>query len=435
MTRREWELTEKVIELENALASRIEKGEIREMEIRSLRSELELKTAYSSTLEQQKVSLEQLSQERMHHIEWLRSHLDHLVSIPALAPVLSEQDAASRPASRAAADLLPDDRTSVALPTALRSGSRCAATGLASSRSKRPNRMISYAQNAEDVVLARALPWSNGFYVDVGAADAEVASVTKYFYELGWHGINIDPRASSIASLSLHRPRDLNLRVAVGAADGTTNLYLFEHDQDLSTTDPTDRDLVASKGHEYEVQEIEVRSLDSILREHDIEHIDFLKVDVEGGEAEVLAGIDLQRWRPRVVIVEATEPWSHKRRDDAWRPILQRAGYAEGGFDGINVFFAHSDDPEVLDRLAPASVLDVYKPAWLVAIEGELEKLRAYVRHLEEELQAHRSYQETLTEHIRELEVTASSNRAVEPLRSRERNTVEWRRAGERRSD
>jgi hypothetical protein len=93
LTRREWELTEKVIELENALASRIERDEIREMEIRSLRSELELKTAYSLALEQQKISLEELSQERMQHIEWLRSHLDHLVSIPALAPMLSEQDA------------------------------------------------------------------------------------------------------------------------------------------------------------------------------------------------------------------------------------------------------------------------------------------------------------------------------------------------------
>jgi FkbM family methyltransferase len=278
--------------------------------------------------------------------------------------------------------------------------------------------MISYAQNAEDVVLARALPWRNGFYIDVGAADAEVASVTKYFYELGWHGINIDPRSSSIASLSLHRPRDLNLQVAVGAANGTTNLYLFEHDEDLSTTDLTDRDLVASKGHAYEVREVEVRSLDSIFKEHNVEHIDFLKVDVEGGEAEVLAGIDLERWRPRVVIVEATEPWSHKRRDDAWLPILQRAGYVEGGFDGINAFFAHSDDPEVLGKLAPASVLDVYKPASQLAIEGELERLRAYVRHLEEELQAHRSYLGTLSEYVRELEGTASSNRPVQLLRT-----------------
>jgi FkbM family methyltransferase len=277
--------------------------------------------------------------------------------------------------------------------------------------------MISYAQNAEDVVLARALPWRSGFYVDVGAADAEIASVTKYFYELGWRGINIDPRASAIASLNLHRPRDINLRVAAGPADGTTNLFLFEHDQDLSTTDPTDRDLLASKGHEYEVQEVEVRSLDSILQEHNVEHIDFLKVDVEGGEVEVLAGIDLQRWRPRVVVVEATEPWSHKRRDEAWRPILLRAGYAEGGFDGINAFFAHSDDPEVFDKLAPASVLDAYKPAWLVAIEGELETLRTYIGHLEEELQAQRSHQQTLTEYVRELEGKASNNPPVKRLR------------------
>ena len=113
-TRREWELSEKVVELERALASRIERDEIREMEIKSLRSELDLRVAYNTALEQQKAALEQqkasleqlaqerlelanerlqVAQERLHHIEWLKGHLDHLVSIPALAPVLSEEDA------------------------------------------------------------------------------------------------------------------------------------------------------------------------------------------------------------------------------------------------------------------------------------------------------------------------------------------------------
>ena len=54
--------------------------------------------------------------------------------------------------------------------------------------------MISYAQNQEDVLLRREFPdCTNGFYIDVGANDPVWDSVTKHFYDRGWHGINIEP--------------------------------------------------------------------------------------------------------------------------------------------------------------------------------------------------------------------------------------------------
>ena len=93
MTRREWELSERLSELENSLASRIERDEIREIEIRSLRAEVELRIAYNAALEQELASTEQLAEERLQRIGWLQGHLDHLVSIPTLAPILSEDDA------------------------------------------------------------------------------------------------------------------------------------------------------------------------------------------------------------------------------------------------------------------------------------------------------------------------------------------------------
>ena len=71
--------------------------------------------------------------------------------------------------------------------------------------------MISYAQNFEDVMLARAFAGkTEGFYVDVGAMDPVDGSVTKYFYELGWSGINIEPDEEYYKRLVADRKRDCN---------------------------------------------------------------------------------------------------------------------------------------------------------------------------------------------------------------------------------
>src|SRR5207245_1934754 len=87
----------------------------------------------------------------------------------------------------------------------------------------RPEIMVSHAQNFEDVMLARALrDVETGFYVDVGAWDPNIETVTRYFYELGWRGINVEPAPAYHAMLETARPRDVNLRVAAGKENGRT---------------------------------------------------------------------------------------------------------------------------------------------------------------------------------------------------------------------
>lgn len=256
--------------------------------------------------------------------------------------------------------------------------------------------MISYAQNAEDVVLSRVLPQNSGFYVDVGAADAVTASVTKHFYDKGWHGINIDPRIDAVRSLQKFRPRDINLELAVADFDGVGALIYNEQDPDQSS--------VALDAPVGDARTVVVRRLDSVLEEHNVEHIDFLKIDAEGAEARVLGGIDLARWSPRVVVVEAVRPWSHDRTDAGWRELLEDAGYQEGCFDGVNLFFAHREDHEVLTRLSPASVLDDFTPAHVVLMQEEIERLRDYSKHAEDELDRRRQGLTEVEEYVRVLE-------------------------------
>lgn len=76
--------------------------------------------------------------------------------------------------------------------------------------------VISYAQNFEDVMLWRALQHvGTGYYVDIGANDPVVDSVTRWFYEQGWSGLNIEPVPHWHGKLQADRPRDTNLQVAV----------------------------------------------------------------------------------------------------------------------------------------------------------------------------------------------------------------------------
>ena len=88
--------------------------------------------------------------------------------------------------------------------------------------------MISFAQNFEDVMLWRVFrDQPTGFYVDVGAADPTKNSVTKWFYDLGWSGINIEPQPEYFKTLQLQRARDTNLNCGVGAARGEALARIF----------------------------------------------------------------------------------------------------------------------------------------------------------------------------------------------------------------
>jgi len=77
--------------------------------------------------------------------------------------------------------------------------------------------IISYAQNREDILLWRALfDIEEGFYVDVGAQDPTLDSVTRAFYDRGWRGINIEPVTGYFDKLCVERPKDLTLQSATG---------------------------------------------------------------------------------------------------------------------------------------------------------------------------------------------------------------------------
>ena len=200
--------------------------------------------------------------------------------------------------------------------------------------------ITSYAQNFEDVMLWRALQHvDNGFYIDVGANDPDVESVTRLFYEHGWTGINIEPVEQWFRRLKEIRTRDINLKLAVGASSGQITLYDVP-DTGLCTIDKATAERhEKDKGYEKNAFRAELRTLAEICESYFRPEIHFLKIDVERAELQVIQGMDFARFRPWIVVVEATLPNLPTEDYAAWEPLLLESDYRLVYLDGLNRFY------------------------------------------------------------------------------------------------
>jgi FkbM family methyltransferase len=223
--------------------------------------------------------------------------------------------------------------------------------------------MISYAQNGEDVLLDRVFRGQAcGFYVDVGAADPVIDSVTKHFYDRGWHGINVEPFPRSYDALRASRPRDVNLNVGLSDHEGTLTLYEVPQNPELCTFVPRVGERYRQQGLVGAQRPVPVTTLARVCAEHVRGTIDFLKVDAEGHEKAVLEGADWRRWRPRVVLVEISD-W------ETWEPFLLAQDYLFGLFDGINRFYVRAEDRALLPAIQrPVNCTDEFErhSVWLL---------------------------------------------------------------------
>jgi FkbM family methyltransferase len=211
---------------------------------------------------------------------------------------------------------------------------------------------LSYAQNLEDYHLSLALAGQEqGFYIDVGAGHPVAGNVSFWFYERGWRGIAVEPQPQ-LASLYRHiRPRDACVSCLIGSAAGETDFYRFDRFHGLSTTVPAFAQDGAQLGEAYEVVRLPVITLAQLCEEHGVGQIDFLKIDVEGAEADVLAGNDWRRFRPKVVVAEAIRLADGSPTWESWEPFLLDQGYTFALFDTLNRFYVATEQREILERM------------------------------------------------------------------------------------
>lgn len=210
-------------------------------------------------------------------------------------------------------------------------------------------RFESYAQEWEDLILYVALQdVEKGFYIDVGANDPVDLSVTKFFYDRGWNGINIEPLQSKCALLANERQRDINLCVGIDVKRGRKELItggvLTTFSEDIAEAGGF-RD-----GHKY---------MKTMLTLSDVyerycavkQQIHFCKIDVEGYETNVLKGINTWgTYRPWIFVVEAAKPGTDIPCYEEWEPVLLSNGYILAYKTNINRFYLAEEKEYLLER-------------------------------------------------------------------------------------
>jgi FkbM family methyltransferase len=218
--------------------------------------------------------------------------------------------------------------------------------------------IISYAQRYEDMHLLRAFgEQADGFYIDIGAGHPVYDNVSFAFHLRGWRGVTVEPNPWLAQLSEAVRQRDTRVQSLIGEKPGEATYYLVEDFHGFSTTmEDHARKAQSEFGKASRPMTMPVITLRELCEQHAPATIDFLKIDVEGAERDVLLGGDWQRFRPKVVVLEALAPITMAPSWEAWEPLLLSNGYRFAFFDTLNRYYVANEHAALAERLAaPAS--------------------------------------------------------------------------------
>lgn len=230
-----------------------------------------------------------------------------------------------------------------------------------------------------------------GFYIDVGAQDPVIDSVSLAFYEHGWRGVNVEPTSLYAEKIRRARSDETLIQAAVGSNSGVFRFYEIA-DTGLSTGDPQIAEKHRAAG--FCIREIDIPrlTLASILERYVDREIHWLKIDVEGMEFEVLQGWPPSTVRPWIVVIESALPLTQIETRNRWEPLLLDMGYDHVYFDGLNRFYVSKIHTELKDAfLAPPNYFDGFvlsgtSGIFCSLLNSKLDSQREEIRHLSQTL-------------------------------------------------
>jgi FkbM family methyltransferase len=159
-------------------------------------------------------------------------------------------------------------------------------------------------------------------------------------------------RSRKLAALySRLRPRDIAVPTLIGRERGECDFYLVERLHGLSTIIEQHAQRAKTFGTSYRPLRLPVVTLANLCETHGLNGIDFLTIDVEGAEADVLFGGEWDRFRPKVIVAEAVTPGTGEPAWHDWEPRLLAQGYRFALFDTLNRFYVAQEHPEIMMRL------------------------------------------------------------------------------------
>ena len=170
---------------------------------------------------------------------------------------------------------------------------------------KNKYRKISYSYGSVDLLLEHIFKnQSHGFYIDVGCQHPVMNNNTYLLYKKGWNGINIDLDKKNIDLFNFYRKKDLNINFAISSREGERELFFYHDKSAINTVEKS----VANyqRAQVKEIKKVKTKTLNSIIENSKFNNliIDFVSIDVEGHELDVIKGFDLKKYKPKVVIIE-----------------------------------------------------------------------------------------------------------------------------------
>ena len=144
----------------------------------------------------------------------------------------------------------------------------------------------------------------NGIYLDVGCYHPIKANNTFLLHKKGWKGINIDIDYHTINMFNFFRPKDFNKQIAISDKSDEVDFYFYHNKSAINTLSNEIYKYRGSKG--AEIKKIKTKSLNSVIEESPFKDkkINFVSIDVEGYEMNVLKGFDLEKYYPDVIVIE-----------------------------------------------------------------------------------------------------------------------------------
>ena len=207
----------------------------------------------------------------------------------------------------------------------------------------------SYSQSGEDVLLDSFLGHKkNGFYVDIGAHDHISLSNSYLFYKRGWSGIQVEPNYKKISGFKKYRPGTTSLNVGIG--DRKKSKFFIFDSAIISTFSEEEARVHESFGHKIvETVDVEVIPLQDIFKQYlKGNHIDFMSVDTEGYDMEVLKTNDWELYRPSFIIVETAAYDKDKygaKLNDTYDPYMSGIGYEKVADTYLNTIYRDIKNP------------------------------------------------------------------------------------------
>lgn len=202
-----------------------------------------------------------------------------------------------------------------------------------------------YSQHGEDIVAWKTLGESEGprYFLEVGMIDGLRFSNTLAFERRGWRGLCVEAHPDYVGLVVHNRPNSTVIHAAASDTSGKTMPFYADPRGDLSSLVARDEAEMKERfGHwfrGYQVLEVPVRTLDEMLEEANApEDIELVSIDIEGGEVAALRGFDLQRWRPRMLILEADDAEARAQLDEYLLP----RGYHYARPIGVNAVYTRT---------------------------------------------------------------------------------------------